>query len=100
MILDPTIRFETHSGQPEKVDCEKKAVYEPTIDYYKDKYQLDNSITVTGLMIGARGTIPAFLAKFWNSLDLDRMYLSKIAIVAIRGSISILRNHIYKICAL
>ncbi|KAJ9573899.1 hypothetical protein L9F63_008759 [Diploptera punctata] len=99
MILDPTIRFETHSDQPEEVDSEKKAIYEPTIDYYKDKYQLD-SITVTGLMIGARGTIPGFLAKFWNSLDLDRVYLSKIAIAAIRGSITILRNHIYKITTL
>ncbi|KAJ9585608.1 hypothetical protein L9F63_002597 [Diploptera punctata] len=96
IILDPTIRFETHSGQPEEVDSEKKAIYEPTINYYKDKYQLD-SITVTGLMIGARYTIPGFLAKFWNSLDLDRVYLSRIVIAAIRGSISILRNHIYKI---
>ncbi|KAJ9584002.1 hypothetical protein L9F63_021654, partial [Diploptera punctata] len=23
-----------------KVDSEKKAIYEPTVDYYKDKYQL------------------------------------------------------------
>ncbi|KAJ9594356.1 hypothetical protein L9F63_014232, partial [Diploptera punctata] len=53
-----------------------------------------------GLMIGARGTIPGFLAKFWNSLGLDRVYLSKIAIAAIRGSISILRNHLYQIYTL
>ncbi|KAJ9586362.1 hypothetical protein L9F63_019984 [Diploptera punctata] len=51
-------------------------------------------------MIGARGTIPGFLAKFWNYLDLDRVYLSKIAIATIRESISILRNHLYKISTL
>ncbi|KAJ9574965.1 hypothetical protein L9F63_007883 [Diploptera punctata] len=27
MILDPIIHFETHGGQPEEVDCEKKANY-------------------------------------------------------------------------
>ncbi|KAJ9596519.1 hypothetical protein L9F63_012461, partial [Diploptera punctata] len=57
-------------------------------------------IVNSGLMIGVRATIPGFLAKFCNSLDLDRVHLSKIAIAAIRGSISILRNHIYKISTL
>ncbi|KAJ9601251.1 hypothetical protein L9F63_000602 [Diploptera punctata] len=57
-------------------------------------------MTITGLMIRIRGSIPRFLPKFRNSLDLDRVYLSKIAIATIRGSTSILRNHIYKISTL
>ncbi|KAJ9593212.1 hypothetical protein L9F63_015237, partial [Diploptera punctata] len=64
---------------------------------FKPSSKID-SITVTGLMIGASGTIPGFLAKFSNFLDLDRVYLSKIAIAAIRGSI--LRNYLYKMSTL
>ncbi|KAJ4426776.1 hypothetical protein ANN_26575 [Periplaneta americana] len=35
----------------------------PTIPYYEDKYQL-HDISVTGLMFGARGSIPNFSSKF------------------------------------
>ncbi|KAJ4446269.1 hypothetical protein ANN_12963 [Periplaneta americana] len=52
-------RFETYKGQPEDVHEEKRAIYVPTIPYYKDKYQ-PHDISVTGLMFGARGTIPNF----------------------------------------
>ncbi|KAJ4427358.1 hypothetical protein ANN_24978 [Periplaneta americana] len=70
MIIDPTIRFETFKGQPEDVHEEKRAIYVPTILYYKDKYQL-HDISVTGLMFGARGTIPNFSSQF----SPDRTYL-------------------------
>ncbi|KAJ4427484.1 hypothetical protein ANN_25132 [Periplaneta americana] len=63
MIIDPTIRFETYKGQPEDIHEEKRAIYVPTIPYYKDKYQL-HDISVTGLMFGARGTIPNFSSQF------------------------------------
>ncbi|KAJ4451318.1 hypothetical protein ANN_02779 [Periplaneta americana] len=63
MIIDPTIRFETYKGQPADVHEEKRAIYVPTIPYYKDKYQL-HDISVTGLMFGARGTIPNFSILF------------------------------------
>ncbi|KAJ4452246.1 hypothetical protein ANN_03764 [Periplaneta americana] len=65
MIIDPTIRFETYKGQPEDVHEEKRAIYVPTILYYKDKYQL-HDISVTGLMFGARGTISNFSSQFWE----------------------------------
>ncbi|KAJ4430134.1 hypothetical protein ANN_22344 [Periplaneta americana] len=58
-IIDPTIRFETYKGQPEDVHEEKRAIYVPTIPYYKDKYQL-HDISVTGLMFGTRGMILNF----------------------------------------
>lgn len=94
IILDPTIRFETHSGQPEEVDKEKKTIYEPTIPYYQEKYNLDN-ISVTGLMLGARGTIPNFFVKFWSSLNLNKSILYDLSVTAIRGSVLIMRNHLY-----
>ncbi|KAJ4452201.1 hypothetical protein ANN_03719, partial [Periplaneta americana] len=56
-IIDPTVRFESHEHQPEEVHEEKRNIYEPSISFYKDKYHLE-SIVITGLMIGARGTIP------------------------------------------
>lgn len=96
LILDPTVRFESHVGQPEEVDAEKKSIYQPTVNYYRTKYHLDN-ISVHGLMIGARGTIPKFLVQLWDSLGLNRTRLNDIAIAAIRGSVTILRNHLYTI---
>ncbi|KAJ4435055.1 hypothetical protein ANN_23629 [Periplaneta americana] len=66
IIIDPTITFETYKGQPEDVHEEKRTIYVPTFLYYKDKYQL-HDISVTGLMFGARGTIPNFSSQFWNA---------------------------------
>ena len=47
-IVDPTIRFEISKTQPSDVDREKKAIYEPMIPYFLDKYNIEN-ISVTGL---------------------------------------------------
>ncbi|PSN37608.1 hypothetical protein C0J52_20084 [Blattella germanica] len=94
LILDPTVRFETHEGHPEEVDTEKRSIYEPTVSYYKDKYKLEN-IHVVGLMVGARGTIP----KFWTSRGLQKSHLLDIAIVALKGSLAILRNHLFSACS-
>ncbi|KAJ4445364.1 hypothetical protein ANN_07169 [Periplaneta americana] len=57
-ILDPTVRFEISQTQPSEVNKEKQQIYEPTIPYFREKYQMDGTWEVHGLMIGARGTIP------------------------------------------
>ena len=93
-ILDPTVRFETSLIQPEEIDIEKQAIYNPTVDYYKQKYNLD-SIFVKGLMVGARGTIPTFLSDFWRSFGLPKHHLQEIAVAALRGSVALLGNHLY-----
>ena len=93
-IIDPTIRFERDEHQPEEVDAEKKLIYEPTIDFYKDKYHLE-SITVTGLMVGARGTIPKFVVDYCKTFGLHKEILIDISIAALKGSIAIFRNHTY-----
>ncbi|KAJ4427993.1 hypothetical protein ANN_24006 [Periplaneta americana] len=57
-ILDPTFRFEMSQTQPSEVNKEKQQIYEPTIPYFREKYQMEGTWEVHGLMIGARGTIP------------------------------------------
>ena len=95
-ILDPTVRFESNIHQPNEVHAEKCKIYEPTTGYYKEKYQL-NSIQVLGLMVGARGTIPRRLVKFCHDFGLSSDLLVNIAITAVKGSLAILKNHLYSV---
>ncbi|KAJ4438546.1 hypothetical protein ANN_14493 [Periplaneta americana] len=39
-ILDPTVRFEMSQTQPFEVNKEKQHIYEPTIPYFREKYQM------------------------------------------------------------
>ena len=93
-ILDPTIRYETKSTQPDDVDKEKKLIYEDTTKYYKEKYQI-NSFEVIGLFIGARGTISKFFMNFCKRFKLGKDILHTISLTTIRFSVNILRNHLY-----
>ena len=70
-ILDPTIRSETDSKQPEAVNIEKKDMYDSTIPYFQEKYQINN-ISVIGLFKGARGTISKFLVNFFKSVGIPK----------------------------
>ncbi|KAJ4441971.1 hypothetical protein ANN_11835 [Periplaneta americana] len=49
-IIDPTVCFETNEEQPAEVDKEKKHIYNPTIPYYLQKYQLEE-LEVIGLLV-------------------------------------------------
>ncbi|KAJ4433339.1 hypothetical protein ANN_15598 [Periplaneta americana] len=40
IIVDPTIRFEVECHQSAEVHLEKKSIYEPTVNYFKLKYDL------------------------------------------------------------
>ena len=93
-IIDPTIRNESHKEQPEEVHSEKCRIYDPTIRFYSEKYGL-TSITVIGLMVGARGTIPQLFVKFCRQFHLHNDFIYNISLAAIRGSLAILRNHLY-----
>ncbi|KAJ4449804.1 hypothetical protein ANN_01210, partial [Periplaneta americana] len=53
-IIDPTVRFETNEEQPAEVEKEKKNIYNPTIPYHLQNYQL-KKLEVIGLLVGARG---------------------------------------------
>lgn len=94
MILDPTVRFETSSKQPEEINYEKNQIYGPTIDYYKSKFKIKD-IEIIGLLIGSRGTIPKFFSDFWINSNLPKSKLYEISLLSLKSSISILRNHLY-----
>ncbi|KAJ4430144.1 hypothetical protein ANN_22354 [Periplaneta americana] len=70
-IIDPTVRIETGSSQPEDVNQENINIHLPTVDYFKAKYQLED-IEVTGLLIGARGVIPKFFERFRKTFELPQ----------------------------
>ena len=93
-ILDPTIRSETDSNQPEVVNIEKKDIYDATILYFQEKYKINN-ISVIGLFIGTQGTIPKYLVKFFKSVGIPKSILLILAILTIKGSIQIISNHLY-----
>ncbi|KAJ4426549.1 hypothetical protein ANN_27363 [Periplaneta americana] len=42
-ILDPTVRFEMSQTQPSEVNKEKQQIYEPTIPYFREKYQMEGT---------------------------------------------------------
>ncbi|KAJ4443587.1 hypothetical protein ANN_05261 [Periplaneta americana] len=68
-IIDPRNRYERSAYQPEEVLQEKKDIYGPTIEYFKEKYHLKH-IEVIGLFIGARGVIP----KLFNNLMFRKQF--------------------------
>jgi hypothetical protein len=95
-ILDPTVRLETSAQQPQEVDIEKKSHYVPCIPYFREKYKIDN-IEVTGLLVGARGTITKFFEEFRKKFKLSKIIIEEIVISCIRNSCKILHNHLYKV---
>ncbi|PSN35514.1 hypothetical protein C0J52_18433 [Blattella germanica] len=84
-IIDPTIRMESHADQPIGVHNEKCSIYNATISYYKNKYQLKD-IMVLGLMVGARGTITSQVVQFCRQFNLDKNFIKEIAISTLRDS--------------
>jgi hypothetical protein len=93
-IIDPTVRTEISHEQAEEVNREKKAHYNPCIEYFKEKYKLD-SIEVMGLLVGARGTIFRKFEEFRKRFLLPKSITKEISILSIRGSHRIIHNHLY-----
>jgi hypothetical protein len=94
-ILDPTVRFESGNCEEQslKVDEEKKGIYEPCINYFKNAYNLEH-IEVIGLYVGARGTIPKFVQSFVSRFGLRGNIVHDIMMSALRGSIQIYNHHL------
>ncbi|KAL1448169.1 hypothetical protein WDU94_001903 [Cyamophila willieti] len=98
-ILDPTIRYESNDEQQaEKVDREKKMIYEPCIDYLKEKYHEkypNRDYEVVGLWFGSRGAISNFICKVFDTLNINKKHLQDISETILKDSIHILHHHIY-----
>ncbi|KAJ4450315.1 hypothetical protein ANN_01735 [Periplaneta americana] len=95
-IIDPTIRIETGSSQPEDANQEKINIYLPTVDYFKAKYQLED-IEVIGLLIGARGVIPKFFERFRKTFELPQTLTADIITSVLKRSCQILSHHIHSV---
>ncbi|KAJ4438870.1 hypothetical protein ANN_14823 [Periplaneta americana] len=93
-IIDPTVRFETDEEQPAEVDNEKKNIYNPTIPYYLKKYQL-KELEVIGLLVGARGTATLFMKVVFKRLGIPTSLIPIVTLAALKGSIALLKNHLY-----
>ncbi|KAJ4452255.1 hypothetical protein ANN_03773 [Periplaneta americana] len=95
-IIDPTIRIETGSSQPEDVNQEKINIYLPTVGYFKTKYQLED-IEVIGLLIGARGVIPKFFESYRKTFELPQTLTADIITSVLKRSCQILSHHIHSV---
>ncbi|KAJ4446866.1 hypothetical protein ANN_13566 [Periplaneta americana] len=95
-ILDPTVRFQMSRTQPSEVNKEKQQIYEPTIPYFREKYQMEGTWEVHGLMIGARGTIPRSTVNTIKTFGIHDI-IPKISTSTIKGSVAILKNNLYGI---
>ncbi|KAJ4429520.1 hypothetical protein ANN_21689 [Periplaneta americana] len=93
-IIDSTVRFETDEGLPAEVDNEKKNIYDPTIPYYLQKYQM-KELEVIGLLVGARGTATLFMKDVLKRLGIPTSIIPIVTLAALKGSIALLKNHLY-----
>ena len=93
-IIDPTIRFESDTNQAEKVHEEKCNIYNPTINFYKSKFNVKN-LSVIGLFFGARGTLVKKYIAFRKKFHLPKALDQKITMTILKYSVYLLRNHLY-----
>ena len=62
---------------PSDVDKEKKSIYEPTVPYFLEKYDL-KSISITGIFFGARGTISKFFVQWRHKFKIEKHFEEEI----------------------
>lgn len=93
-IVDPTVRFENSKTQPESVHLEKCKIYEPTIPYYKIKFNV-KEIKIIGLFFGARGTLVKKYLNFRKELKLNPSLDNEIVLKILKSSVYILRHHLF-----
>src|SRR3978361_2146605 len=96
LIIDPTIRFENDTRQADLVHQEKCDIYNPTINFYKSKFNV-KSLSVIGLLFGARGTLVKNYIVFRKKFGLPKSLDNKITLSILKYSIYILRDHLYGI---
>jgi hypothetical protein len=71
-VIDPTVRIEFNTSQPQAVHAEKQSIYNPCCEDLQPKYNLNFPIEVIALMVGSRGTIPP---DFHSLVDITRRFI-------------------------
>ena len=78
--------------QAQQVDVEKKAIYEPCIPFFSNKYGIPTSKwTVRGILLGARGSLAKYSHTIFKDLGFYFYDIEKILI-------QILKDSPYKYC--
>ena len=93
-VVPWTIPFETANTQPSDVDKEKKSIYEPTVPYFLEKYNL-KSVSVTGIFFGAQETISKCFVQWHHKYKIEKHFEEEIVTNIIKYTGAILRNHLY-----
>ncbi|KAJ4431711.1 hypothetical protein ANN_20313 [Periplaneta americana] len=93
VILDPTIRFEMHEQQPQEVCREKQVIYEPCCQHLGAQYHITHW-TVSGLMFGARGTIPRETLNQLKHYKISDATIDAIGSHVLKSSLAIISNHL------
>lgn len=97
LILDPTVHFETGLEQPVEVDAEKKAYYEPCKADLARIYNIaEENFQVTGLLFGARGSVPKFTSDFLSNLGVENKLIQEIALQVLKDSVRMLNIHLFR----
>jgi len=95
MILDLTLRWKTNADNQDKlVNKEKKSIYEPTVPFFKEKYQINNW-KVHGLWFGAHGSTSRLLRDFFKNEALELRELKEMCLAVMRNTLNIIHKHLY-----
>ena len=95
-ILDPTVRFEKDSQQAIEVDLEKRALYEPCIQYFSSHYQIPlENWKVYGLLFGARGGLTSYTFDLLKEFNFTTEFVRRVVQDIIKDSLRILHHHMY-----
>ena len=95
-LLDPTVRMESSTNQPEEVNEEKKGIYVNCIPFLSHQYNIQEW-KIQGLLFGARGTISNFTMASLKELGVSSQdLLEEIAYSALVSSIGIVNHHLYQ----
>ncbi|KAJ4441003.1 hypothetical protein ANN_10852 [Periplaneta americana] len=94
VILDPTIHFEMHEQQPQKVCREKQVICEPCCQYLGAKYHITHW-TVFGLMSSARDTISRKTLNQLKQFKISDATIDAIGSHVLKSALAVISNHLY-----
>jgi hypothetical protein len=93
-VINPAVRTESSQDQPEDVNTEKQRFFNECLPDLKEKYN-PKSLEVTGIFVGAQGTISKLFQRLCKDHKLPEQLLENVAFIAVKGSNQILTKDMY-----
>lgn len=88
--------MEQDNQQAVRVDEEKKAIYQPCIPHFSERYNLNaKAWVVKGLLFGARGTAFKHVVAILKELGITENVVEDICTTILKDSLNIVHNHLY-----